>query len=42
MVLAPRLVAYLRALHEAEIETTPEGKVPVGGGWFVLNLGEMA
>jgi quercetin dioxygenase-like cupin family protein len=29
-------------MHEAEIETTPEGQVPVGGGWFVLNLGEMA
>ena len=29
-------------MHEAEIETTPEGKVPAGGGWFVLNLTEMA
>ena len=29
-------------MNEAEIETTPEGQVPVGGGWFVLNLGEMA
>ena len=29
-------------MHEAEIETTPEGQVPVGGGWFVLSLGEMA
>jgi quercetin dioxygenase-like cupin family protein len=29
-------------MHEAEIETAPEGQVPVGGGWFVLNLGEMA
>ena len=30
------------AMHEAEIETTLEGQVPVGAGWFVLNLGEMA
>ena len=29
-------------MHEAEIETTPEGQVPVGAGWFVLNLAEMA
>ena len=29
-------------MHEAEIETTPEGRATVGGGWFVLNLGEMA
>jgi uncharacterized cupin superfamily protein len=29
-------------MYEAEIETTPEGKVAVDGGWFVLNLGEMA
>jgi mannose-6-phosphate isomerase-like protein (cupin superfamily) len=29
-------------MDEAEIETTPEGKVPADGGWFVLNLGEMA
>jgi hypothetical protein len=28
-------------MHEAEIETTPEGQVPVDGGWFVLNLAEM-
>ncbi|MDA0180391.1 cupin domain-containing protein [Solirubrobacter phytolaccae] len=26
----------------AHIETTPQGKVPVDGGWFILNLGEMA
>jgi hypothetical protein len=29
-------------MHEAEIETTPQGHVPVSGGWFVLNLAEMA
>jgi quercetin dioxygenase-like cupin family protein len=29
-------------MHEAEIEETPEGRVPVGSGWFILNLGEMA
>jgi len=29
-------------MREAEIERTPEGRVPVGDGWFVLNLGEMA
>ena len=29
-------------MHEAEIEETPEGRVPAGGGWFILNLGEMA
>jgi uncharacterized cupin superfamily protein len=29
-------------LHEAEIEQTPEGQVPVDGGWFILNLGAMA
>ena len=28
-------------MHEAEIETTPEGQVPLDSGWFVLNLGEM-
>jgi uncharacterized cupin superfamily protein len=27
---------------EAKIENTPEGKVPSGNGWFILNLGEMA
>ena len=29
-------------MDESEIESTPEGRVPVGGGWFILNLGEMA
>jgi uncharacterized cupin superfamily protein len=29
-------------MHEARIEKTPEGQVPVGAGWFILNLGEMA
>ena len=29
-------------MQEAHIEQTPEGQVPVGGGWFILNLGEMA
>jgi uncharacterized cupin superfamily protein len=29
-------------MREAQIEKTPEGQVPVGGGWFILNLGEMA
>jgi uncharacterized cupin superfamily protein len=29
-------------MHEAEIERTPEGQVPAGDGWFILNLGEMA
>jgi uncharacterized cupin superfamily protein len=29
-------------VQEAHIEETPEGRVPAGGGWFVLNLGEMA
>jgi hypothetical protein len=29
-------------VHEAQIEETPAGKVPVGAGWFILNLGEMA
>ena len=24
------------------MQTTPEGQVPVGGGWFILNLGDMA
>lgn len=28
--------------REAEIEETPEGRVPRGEGWFILNLGEMA
>lgn len=29
-------------MHEAKTEATPEGRVPVGDGWFILNLGEMA
>jgi quercetin dioxygenase-like cupin family protein len=29
-------------VREAHIEKTPEGQVPVDGGWFILNLGEMA
>ena len=29
-------------VHEAEIESTPEGQVPAGAGWYILNLGEMA
>jgi uncharacterized cupin superfamily protein len=29
-------------MHEADIEQTPEGQVPLDGGWFILNLGEMA
>jgi len=29
-------------MHEAEVQRTPEGKVPAGDGWFVLNLAEMA
>jgi uncharacterized cupin superfamily protein len=29
-------------MHEAKIEQTPEGKLPADGGWFILNLGEMA
>jgi hypothetical protein len=29
-------------VQEAHIEKTPEGQVPAGGGWFILNLGEMA
>jgi quercetin dioxygenase-like cupin family protein len=29
-------------MEEADIERTPEGRVPAGGGWFILNLGEMA
>jgi mannose-6-phosphate isomerase-like protein (cupin superfamily) len=28
--------------REAQIEKTPEGHVPVGGGWFLLNLRERA
>jgi quercetin dioxygenase-like cupin family protein len=29
-------------MQEAQIETTPEGQLPAGAGWFILNLGEMA
>jgi uncharacterized cupin superfamily protein len=29
-------------MQEAQIEQTPEGRVPVDGGWFILNLGELA
>ncbi len=29
-------------MREAQIEPTPEGRLPVDGGWFILNLGEMA
>jgi quercetin dioxygenase-like cupin family protein len=29
-------------MQEARVETTPEGRVPADGGWFILNLGEMA
>ena len=29
-------------MQEAQIEKTPEGQVPVDGGWFILNLGELA
>ena len=29
-------------MQEAHIEQTPEGQVPASGGWFILNLGEMA
>ena len=29
-------------MQEAHIEKTPEGQVPVDGGWFILNLGELA
>lgn len=32
---------YGGAMHEAEIESTPGGKVP-GDGWYVLNLAEIA
>ena len=28
-------------MHEAQIEKTLEGHEPAGGGWFILNLGEM-
>ena len=29
-------------MHEARTEQTAEGRVPAGGGWFILNLGEVA
>jgi len=29
-------------VHEAQIQETPEGQLPVDDGWFILNLGEMA
>jgi len=29
-------------VHEADIEETPEGRVARDGGWFILNIGEMA
>jgi quercetin dioxygenase-like cupin family protein len=29
-------------VHEAQIDNTPEGLVPAGDGWYILNLGEMA
>jgi quercetin dioxygenase-like cupin family protein len=29
-------------MREAQIETTPQGRLPAGGGWFILNLSEMA
>jgi uncharacterized cupin superfamily protein len=32
----------LHGMHEAQIQTTPEGQVPAGDGWYILNLGEMA
>ena len=35
------MAVYRAAMREAEIETTPAGRVPAGDGWFVLNLGEM-
>jgi uncharacterized cupin superfamily protein len=28
-------------MREARIEETKEGRLPVGDGWFILNLGEM-
>src|SRR4051794_13440182 len=31
-----------REMHEADIEQTPQGRLPVDDGWFILNLGEMA
>lgn len=29
-------------MHEAQINETPEGRVPVDDGWFILNLAQMA
>jgi uncharacterized cupin superfamily protein len=29
-------------MHEAEIEQTDTGRVPVGDGWFILNVAEMS
>jgi uncharacterized cupin superfamily protein len=29
-------------MQEARIDTTPEGQVAAGEGWYILNLGEMA
>lgn len=29
-------------MHEAQIDETPEGGVPVDDGWFILNLAQMA
>jgi uncharacterized cupin superfamily protein len=29
-------------MHEAQIDTTPEGQLPAGDGWYILNLGETA
>jgi uncharacterized cupin superfamily protein len=28
-------------MHEASIEDTPTGRLPVGDGWFILNLSEI-
>lgn len=28
-------------MREARVEETKQGRVPVGEGWFILNLGEM-
>ena len=32
----------MRTMNEARIDTTPEGKLPAGDGWYVVNLGEVA
>jgi hypothetical protein len=29
-------------MHEARIDDTPAGRLPADGGWWVLNLGEIA